>query len=141
MHLLSQNPHIGTGKTPHKRCTGVQDPYGGHSCVRAEGTRTTSFIESLIEELFFPFSAVLPESAQGGQPVGTPCPFIARIHHFRTKQRMMKLVREKGLLAYRGSEIHTYLARKRASFSRQNRTEESRVSSEPGLPGQISSDL
>ncbi|KAF3840336.1 hypothetical protein F7725_019053 [Dissostichus mawsoni] len=50
-------------------------------------------------------------------------PFIACLHHFQMKQRIIKLAREKGPLMYRGAEIHIYadysaeVATKRAAFT------------------------
>jgi len=97
---------------------------------RAEGTRPTSFIESFIEELFgtdaFPRSLAVDRAhrvAVQRRPDGAPWPFIACVHHFQTKQRIMQLAREKGPLSHRGSEIHIYgdysaeVAQMRATFS------------------------
>ena len=52
-----------------------------------------------------------------------PLPFIARIHHYQSKERIMKLAREAGSLSFRGSEIHIYpeysaeVSKKRATYS------------------------
>ncbi|KAF3856834.1 hypothetical protein F7725_017557 [Dissostichus mawsoni] len=57
---------------------------------------------------------------------GAPRPFIACLHHFQMKQRIMQLAWEKGPLMYRGAEIHIYadysaeVARKRAAFTPLN---------------------
>ena len=59
---------------------------------------------------------------------GTPrpflaCPFIACIHHFQMKQRIMQLAPERCSLDYKGSEICIYadysaeVARRRATFA------------------------
>lgn len=51
-----------------------------------------------------------------------PRPFIARIHRYQDKERILKLAREAGSLSFRGSEIHIYpdysaeVSKKRAAF-------------------------
>ena len=55
--------------------------------------------------------------------VGPPRPFIARIHRYQDKERILKLAREAGSLSFRGSEIHFYpdysaeVSKKRAAYS------------------------
>ncbi|KAJ8395835.1 hypothetical protein AAFF_G00027180 [Aldrovandia affinis] len=51
-----------------------------------------------------------------------PRPFIARMHHFQTKERILKLAREAGLLSFCGTKVHIYLdysaevSKKRAAY-------------------------
>ena len=52
-----------------------------------------------------------------------PRPFIARIHHYKTKERILNLAREAGSLSFRGSKIYIYpdyrveVSKKRAAYS------------------------
>lgn len=96
----------------------------------AEANQPTSFIESCLGEIFGPDTFPRPLTVDRAHRLavqrrrdGAPRPFIACIHHFQMKQRIMQLAREKGPLSYRGSEIHIYadysadVARKRAAFA------------------------
>uniref|UniRef100_A0A8D0AZL0 L1 transposable element RRM domain-containing protein n=1 Tax=Sander lucioperca TaxID=283035 RepID=A0A8D0AZL0_SANLU len=96
----------------------------------AEGIHPTSFIESCLGEIFgtdaFPRALTVDRAhrvAIQRRQGGTPRPFIACIHHFQMKQRIMQLAREKSPLSYRGSEIHIYadysaeVAKKRSAFT------------------------
>ncbi|KAL3045290.1 hypothetical protein OYC64_013535 [Pagothenia borchgrevinki] len=97
---------------------------------RAEGARPTTFIESFLAEIFGPDAFPRPLTVDRAHRLavqrrqdGAPRPFIACLHHFQMKQRIMQLAREKGPLMYRGAEIHIYadysaeVARKRAAFT------------------------
>ncbi|KAJ8004223.1 hypothetical protein DPEC_G00156580 [Dallia pectoralis] len=56
------------------------------------------------------------------KPDDTPRPFIARIHRYRDKERILKLARESGPLSFHGSEVHIYpdysaeVSRKKAAY-------------------------
>ena len=99
-----------------------------------EGKQPTSFIESFLQDVFgaeaFPRPvtvdrarrlAIQKRQTSGATP--PPRPFIACIHHFQVKQRIMQLARERGSLDYKGLEIHIYadysaeVARRRAMFT------------------------
>lgn len=95
-----------------------------------EGKQPTSFIESFLQKVFgaqaFPRTVAVNRAhrlAVQKRKVGAPRPFIACIHHFQMKQRIMQLARERGSLDYKGSEIHIYadysaeVARRRATFA------------------------
>lgn len=69
---------------------------------RAEGTQPTSFIESCLGEIFGADAFPRPITVDRAHRVaiqrrrdGAPRPFIACIHHFQMKQRIMQLAREK----------------------------------------------
>lgn len=94
----------------------------------AEGNRPTSFLESFLGEVLGPFTR--PPTVDRAHRLaiqrrqdGAPRPFIACIHHFQMKQRIMQLAREKGRLSYKGAEIHIYadysaeVSRRRAAFT------------------------
>lgn len=56
-------------------------------------------------------------------PNAPPRPMIVRVHHFRVKQHILQLAREKGPLSFRGHPVHifpdftTEVASRRASFN------------------------
>ena len=96
----------------------------------AKANQPTSFIESCLGEIFGPDTFPRPLTVDRAHRLtfrrrqdSAPRPFVACFHHFQMKQWIMQLAREKGLLLYRGSEIHIYadysteVARKRATFS------------------------
>ena len=96
----------------------------------AEANQPTSFIESCLGEILGPDAFPHPLTVDRAHRLtfqrrqdGAPRPFIACIHRFQVKQRIMQLAREKGPLSYRGSEIHIYpdysaeVAKKRAAFA------------------------
>lgn len=96
----------------------------------AEANQPTSFIETCLGEILGPDAFPHPLTVDRAHRLavqrrqdGAPRPFIACIHRFQMKQRIMQLAREKGPLSYRGSEIHIYpdysaeVARKRAAFA------------------------
>ncbi len=51
-----------------------------------------------------------------------PRPLIVRVHHYQTKERILKLAREAGSLSFRRSDIHIYpdysakVSKKRAAY-------------------------
>ena len=97
-----------------------------------EGTNATAFLEASLKEIFpgaLPDTPAivdrahrLPVQRRGGQNAA-PRPFIAWIHHYQTKELIMKLAREAGRLTFRGSEIHIFndysaeVSKKRGEFS------------------------
>lgn len=96
-----------------------------------EGMKPTEFIANLLMELFgednFQISlpvdrahrSLAPKPAEGDKPR----PFIVKLHHFQTKERILRLAREKGSLTYKGSRIHIFpdlspdIDKRRAAFS------------------------
>ncbi|KAL1269689.1 hypothetical protein QQF64_031978 [Cirrhinus molitorella] len=52
-----------------------------------------------------------------------PRPFIVRLHHYQTRELVLRLARERGQLLYKGSRIHFYpdvsaeVAKRRAAFN------------------------
>lgn len=97
---------------------------------KAEGPQPTSFIESFLGEVLGADAFPRPLTVDRAHRVAiqrrqnnSPRPFIACIHHFQMKQRIMQLAREKGRLSYKGSEIRIYadysaeVARRRAVFT------------------------
>ena len=57
------------------------------------------------------------------RPASGPRPMIVTVHHFRVKQRILQLAREKGPLTFRGHAVHIFpdftaeVAKRRASFT------------------------
>lgn len=104
------------------RITGVPE--------RAEGGQPTAFMEALLKETFGVHSFSTPPTVDRAHRIAAPRkkqddpprPFIARIHHYQTKERILKLAREKGSLSFRGADIHIYpdysaeVARNRAAY-------------------------
>lgn len=97
---------------------------------RDEGPRPTAFVEALLLEVFGEESFAKPPVVdrahrslapppKQNQP---PRPMIIRLHHFQTKELILRLSREKGQLLFRGARVHFYpdfsaeLAKKRAAF-------------------------
>lgn len=95
-----------------------------------EGNKPTSFIESFLGEVFgsdvFPRPPTVDRAHR--LPVqrrqdSAPRLFIACIHHFQVKQRILQLARERGSLTFRGNEIHIYpdynakVSKRRAAFT------------------------
>lgn len=97
-----------------------------------EGGKPTAFIESCLQEMFgegaFPRPVVVDRAhrlniKKKKRGDTRPRPFIACLHHFQMKQRVMELARDKGSLDYNGSEVHIFadysaeVAKKRAAFA------------------------
>ncbi|KAJ8383286.1 hypothetical protein AAFF_G00222220 [Aldrovandia affinis] len=99
---------------------------------KVEGSQPTSFIEIFLKETFgataeaFPTPPVVDRAHRIATPRkrqdDPPCPFIARMHHFQTKESILKLAREAGSLLFRGTEVHIYpdysaeVSKKRAAY-------------------------
>ncbi|KAL7882930.1 hypothetical protein SRHO_G00005880 [Serrasalmus rhombeus] len=98
---------------------------------RLEGPRPTSFIESLLLDVFGSDSFTKPPAVDRAhrslapmpkqhQP---PRPMIVRLHHFQTRERIFQLAPEKGQLQFQGNRIHIYpdfsaeVARRRTAFT------------------------
>lgn len=96
-----------------------------------EGAHPTAFTEELLLKVFgkesFPKPPVVDRAHRSLAPVPKsnqpPRPFIVRIHHFQTRELILRLAREKGHLLYNGFRIHFYpdvsaeVAKKRAAFN------------------------
>lgn len=94
----------------------------------AEGSNPTKFIQSFLQKTFeqeFPSPPEIDRAHRTGpQPPagGRPRPFLARIHFFQQKQRVMQLSREAGQLTFNGKNIFIYpdlsaeTSRRRAAF-------------------------
>lgn len=96
-----------------------------------EGTKPTEFIANLLVELFgednFQMSLPVDRAHRSLAPKprdgDKPRPFIVKLHHFQTKERILRLAREKGALTYNGSRIHIFpdfspdINKRRAAFS------------------------
>lgn len=97
---------------------------------RSEGPRPTAYMESFLLEVFGKDSFTKPPvidrahrslapPPKQNQP---PPPMIVRIHHFQTKEHILRLSRERGRLFFREARVHFYpdlsaeLAKKRAAF-------------------------
>lgn len=97
---------------------------------KVEGSHPTAFMEVFLEETFGAESFPSPPSVDRAHRVAIsrrkqddpPRPFIARIHRYQDKERILKLAREAGSLSFRGSEIHIYpdysaeVSKKRAAY-------------------------
>lgn len=82
-----------------------------------EGPQPTAFIDTLLREIFgadaFPTSAIADRAhriatANKKATPPRPRPLIVRIHHFQTKERILKLAREAGSVSFRGSKIYFF---------------------------------
>lgn len=97
----------------------------------SEGTHPTTFMEALILDVFgkdsFPKPPVVDRAHRSlgppPRPNQPPRPFIVRLHHYQTRELILRLAREKGQLLYKGSRIHFYpdvsveVAKWRAAFN------------------------
>ena len=98
---------------------------------KVEGLHPTSFIDTLLRETFgveaFPTSTIADRAhriamVRKNPADSRPRPLIVRIHHFQTKERILKLAREATSVSFRGSQIHFFpdfsaeISRKRAAF-------------------------
>ncbi|KAJ8002296.1 hypothetical protein DPEC_G00178410 [Dallia pectoralis] len=97
---------------------------------KAEGSLPSAFMEAFLVETFrteaFPAPPPVDRAHRIAiprrKPDDPPRPFIARIHRYRDKERILKLARESGPLSFRGSEVHIYpdysaeVSRKRAAY-------------------------
>ncbi|KAK1905486.1 Antho-RFamide neuropeptides-like, partial [Dissostichus eleginoides] len=90
------------------RITGVPE--------KVEGPQPTAFMELFLAETFGAKAFPSPPAVDRAHRVATarktqsdtPRPFIARIHNFQTKERILKLAREAGPLSFRGCNIHIF---------------------------------
>lgn len=91
-----------------------------------------AFIEVFLKETFGPEAFPTPPTVNRAHRAAIslkkeddpPCPFIARIHPYQTKECILKLAREaSGSLTFWGCEIHIYpdysveVSKKRAAYS------------------------
>lgn len=98
---------------------------------KVEGSQPTTFVDTLLRETFgseaFPTSTIADRAhrtamARKNPTDSRPRPFLVRIHHYQTRERILKLAREAGSLSFRGSEIHFFpdfsadVSKKRAAF-------------------------
>lgn len=74
-----------------------------------EGQHPTAFIDTLLRETFgaeaFPTSTIAERAhwitiAKESPADSRPCPLIMRIHHFQTKERILKLAREASSVSF-----------------------------------------
>lgn len=98
---------------------------------KVEGVQPTAFAEIFLEETFGTEAFSTPPTVDWAHRITISCNrqddpprlFIARIHHYQTKERILKLAREAGSLSFRGLEIHIYpdysveVSKKRAAYS------------------------
>ncbi|RXN21014.1 putative transposase element L1Md-A101/L1Md-A102/L1Md-A2 [Labeo rohita] len=98
---------------------------------QSEGTHPTTFMEELLLEVFGKESFAKPpvvdrahrSLAPPPRPHQAPRPFIVQLHHYQTRELILRLTREKGQLLYKGSRIHFYpdvsveVAKRRAAFN------------------------
>lgn len=84
---------------------------------KVEGTHPTAFMEVFLKEMSGQEAFPTPPSVDRAHKVSIlrkkqddpPRPLIAQIHHYQTKERILKLAREAGgSLSFRGSEVHIY---------------------------------
>lgn len=83
---------------------------------KVEGSQPTVFMEVFLAEIFGEEAFSSPPSVDRAHRVAfsrrkqddPPRPFIARIHRYQDKERILKLARETGPLSFRGSEVHIY---------------------------------
>ena len=83
----------------------------------AEGPRPSEFITSLLIDVLGENSfeklpsvdrahrSLAPKPADGDN---RPQPFIVKLHHFQTKELILRLARQKGPLSYKGSRFHIF---------------------------------
>lgn len=98
---------------------------------KVEGQQPTAFIDTLLREVFESEAFPTPLIADTAHQIAMvrknsndnrPRPLIVRIHHFQTKERILKLAREMSTVSFRGSEIHIFpdfsaeVSRKRAAY-------------------------
>lgn len=99
---------------------------------KVEGSHPTTFMEVFLSETFGAEAFSSPPSVDRAHRVLAtsrkkqdvpPRPFIARIHRYQDKERILKLAREStGPLSFRGSEIHIFpdysaeVSKKRAAY-------------------------
>ncbi|KAJ8392643.1 hypothetical protein AAFF_G00073170 [Aldrovandia affinis] len=100
---------------------------------KVEGSQLNSFIEVFLKETFgataeaFPTPPVVDRAHRIATPRkrqdDPPRPFIAWMHHFQTKERILtSSAREAGSLSFRGTEVHIYpdysaeVSKKRAAY-------------------------
>lgn len=95
-----------------------------------EGPQPTEFISNLLFELFRQDFSKPPKVDRAHRnvaqkPAGNerPRPFIAKLHHFQVKEKILRLAREKETLNYNGKRIHIFpdfsaeVNKRRAAFS------------------------
>uniref|UniRef100_A0A3Q2PUB8 L1 transposable element RRM domain-containing protein n=1 Tax=Fundulus heteroclitus TaxID=8078 RepID=A0A3Q2PUB8_FUNHE len=96
-----------------------------------EGAKPTEFIAKLLLELFGEDNFQTPPSVDRAHRSSAPKPgegnrprpLIVKLHHFQTKERILRLAREKGKLTYNGTRIHIFpdfrpdINKRRAAFS------------------------
>lgn len=96
-----------------------------------EGSQPTEFISNLLFELFRQDFSKPPKVDRAHRIVAQktedhddrPRPFIAKLHHFQVKEKLLRLAREKGTLEYNESTIHLFpdysaeVNKRRAAFS------------------------
>lgn len=96
-----------------------------------EGPKPTEFITKLLLELLgednFQLQlrldrahrSLAPKPGEGDRQR----PFIVKLHHFQTKEQILRLARERGTLTYNGSRVHIFpdfspdVNKRRAAFS------------------------
>lgn len=97
----------------------------------SEGLHPSTFIEILLLEVFGEQSFTRkPEVdraylslAPPPKPNQAPRTFIVRMHHYQTRELVLRLAREKGQVLYKGTRIHFYpdvsveVAKRRAAFN------------------------
>lgn len=98
---------------------------------KIEGQQPTAFIDTLMREIFGSEAFPTPLIADRAHRIAAmrknstdnrPRPLIVRIHHFQTKERILKLAREASGVSFRGSEIHIFpdfsadVSRRRAAY-------------------------
>ena len=98
----------------------------------AEGPRPSEFITKLLIDVFGEDNFEKPPSVDRAhrslapKPVdgdNRPRPFIVKLHHFQTKELILRLARQKGPLSYNGSRFHIFpdyspdINKRRAAFS------------------------
>ncbi|KAJ8001137.1 hypothetical protein DPEC_G00188100 [Dallia pectoralis] len=96
---------------------------------KAEGSLPSAFMEAFLVETFgtaFPAPPPVDRAHRIAiprrKPDDPPRPFIARIHRYRDKERILKLARESGPLSFRGSEVHIYPTTARRSPGKERHT-------------------
>jgi len=83
---------------------------------KVEGVQPTVFVEMFLKETFGADAFSTPPAIDRAHRIAIPRKsqndpprsFSARIHHYQTKEWILKLAREAGCLSLRGSEIHIY---------------------------------
>lgn len=97
----------------------------------SEGTHPSAFIEEMLLEVFGDQSfAKKPEVDRAHRSLApppkanqAPRPFIVRLHHYQTRELILRLARGRGQVLYKGSRIHFYpdvsaeVAKRRAAFN------------------------